>query len=76
MFLAYDGDDELFEALFQQWMKQHLEYLRWYATVSMDYTTPLSDLLKPPMVCHSPRRAAYDRNIYVRYGIQGRKEVR
>lgn len=50
-------------------MKQHLDYLRWYATVSSDPTVPLMELLKPPVVCHSPDRAAYDRTLYVRYGL-------
>lgn len=38
--LAYCGDDELFEALFQEWMKSHLDYLAWYARMSMDPTAP------------------------------------
>jgi hypothetical protein len=67
--LAYDGDDELFESLFQEWMKEYLEYLRWYATVYLDYNTPCEELLKPPMFCGSPRRQAYERNLYVRYGL-------
>lgn len=44
--LAYDGDDELFEALFQNWLRLHLEYLRWYATVSLDFSVPIYVLYK------------------------------
>ena len=29
----------------------------------------LKELLKPPVVCHSPDRAAYDRTLYVCYGL-------
>lgn len=60
--LAYDGDDEILFSLLQEWMKQHLEYLRWYATVSLDFSVPLEELLKPPVVCYSIRRAAYERS--------------
>lgn len=58
---AYNGDDEMFEAVIQEWIRQHFNYLRWYATVYLDYSVPLDELLQPPQVCHSPRRAAYER---------------
>lgn len=62
--LAYDGDDELFEALFQEWMKDHLEYLKWYASVILDPNVPLEVLLKPPQVCLNPRRSAREISMY------------
>lgn len=72
--IAYLGDNELFEALLQEWMKQHLNYLRWYAQASSDPLFPLDLiylLLKPPVVCYSWHllKASHDRNLYVRYGL-------
>ena len=32
------------------WMKMHLNYLKWYAEVSVDLTIPLDNLLSPPVV--------------------------
>lgn len=67
--LFYDGDDELFEALLQQWMLMHLNYLRWYATVYLDDSIPLSELLSPPVVCYTTKRTSFERKLYVRYGL-------
>ena len=50
-------------------MKQYLDCLHWYATISSDPTVSLKELLKPPVVCHSPDWAVYDRTLYVRYGL-------
>lgn len=33
---AYAGDDVMFEVLFQGWIREHPEYLRWYAKVLME----------------------------------------
>ena len=59
-------------------MKDHLEYLKWYASVILDPNVPLEVLLKPPQVCLNPRRSAYERNLYVRYGLlfQARERYR
>jgi len=54
--LAYDGDDELFEVLLQQWILDHLNYVRWYYLKVMDPYSPLEFYLKPLYVCHSPLR--------------------
>lgn len=53
--IAYLGDNELFEALLQEWMKQHLNYLRWYAQASSDPLFPLtpaenSQLVEKPVL--------------------------
>lgn len=59
----------MFEALIQEWMKQHLNYLLWYATVSLDFGIPLQQLLKNPLWFVIVHVEIKDREIFVRYGL-------
>lgn len=65
---AFAGDDEMFEAVIQEWIRQHLNYLRWYATAISDVSIPLSEILKPPVVCYRPWRKSKDQLDFVRFG--------
>lgn len=42
----WGGDEEnMLERLLQEWMKQHLHYLHWYASAYFDYSLSLEYLL-------------------------------
>jgi len=65
----WDNDpDDMFERHLQSFVVLHLEYVRWYAGVILDYDLPLAELLNPPI---SPRRIerVSDENEVKRYGL-------
>lgn len=38
------------ETVLSEWIKLHLNWLKWYCTVALDPSTPLEELLDPPVV--------------------------
>lgn len=61
--------EDILEGLMANWVIEHLQYVSWYAKVPVDYDVKLSDLLKVPRCLTDPSRRAYERTLYVRYGI-------
>lgn len=66
-----NDEDSFFERLFQEWLKQHLDYLRWYWLAYCDYGLSLEYLLAAPVVCYSYERRSNEK-LVLRYGFMFR----
>lgn len=65
----WDGDNEnMFERHLKSFITLHLEYVKWYAGVILDFDLPLGVLINPPIAPRRLKRVS-DENEIRRYGL-------
>lgn len=60
--------DNLEYTQYHCWMRQWLEWLRWYCTVPLGYDPSFEDLFDPPIISTSWKRTLFDPKVY-KYGL-------